>query len=136
MEFLTKEKQNGNNRLAAQDLIHPSMGGGDKAHTFVKPGKDALELLMRTVFITERQAKQFVMLYSKLVKYGFDDGINDLRALMAAKCSVGGRSRIEALMAAIEVLAPSLYTGSMKADGLKNMKNQRQREPKQENDGK
>ncbi|MDD5095173.1 MAG: hypothetical protein PHV74_12480 [Dehalococcoidia bacterium] len=114
-EILKPSNNNGHDRLAAQDLIH-AMGSGDKAHTFVKPGKDTLELLMRTVFENERQARQVVLLYSKLVKYGFEDGLADLRALLAAKCSVKGRSRMEALMAEIQVLAPSLYTNTTMND--------------------
>ncbi len=130
-------KHNGHDRLAAQDLIHAMAGGSDKAHTFVKPGKDALELLMRTVFRNERQARQVVLLYSKLVKYDFQDGIDDLRALMAANCSIGGRSRMEALMAAIEVLAPSLYTGGSNIDKqYKNLRAQQQAENKRDHDSK
>lgn len=110
-----KPANNGHDRLAAHDLIH-AMGSGNSAHTFVKPGKDTLELLMRTVFDTERQARQVVLLYSKCVKYQFEEGLADLRALLAAKCSVKGRSRFEALMAEIKVLAPSLYTNTTMSD--------------------
>ena len=126
-------KSNGNQRLAAEGLIH-AMGQGNKAYTFVKPGDNTLELLMRTVFDTEKQARQVVLLYSKLVKYGFTEGLEDLKALLAAKCSVKGRSRMEALMAEIQVLAPSLYNGVAMDDRQFKAWEKRQKKGSQEDD--
>lgn len=111
--------------VASSDLLHvfPSAG---KSRIFVNPGKDVLELLMRTVFKDDREATAAVMLFSKCQKYGFQRGLGDLKAWLAAKCSVQGRSTAMALMAETGVVAPSVLQASgnkMMKRGVKNERN-------------
>lgn len=100
-------ENSGNGKVAAQDLLHTFMPHG-KSRIFVHPGKDVLELLMRTVFASEDQAIAAVMLYDKCMKYNFKRGLEDLKALLAARCSIGGRSTSLALMAETGVVAPGV----------------------------
>jgi len=117
--------------FAASSLLQQGPGHSASA-MFVKPGKDSLELLMRTVLEDDRQATAVVLLYSKCKKYNFQRGIDDLMAWMAAKCSVKGRSTLLALQAETQILAPSLLNGSGH-DQIK--KRGRREERDQDNDG-
>ncbi len=109
MQPKTKKTEgvSGDGRLAAEDLLH-TMGGGSKTRVFVSPGKDVLELLMRTVFHDEHQAVSAVMLYDKCQHYKLTRGMEDLKALLAAKCSIQGRSTNLALMAECGIIAPGV----------------------------
>jgi len=100
-------KEAGNGKLAVEGLLH-TFGGGSKTRVFVSPGKEVLELLMRTVFHDERQAMNAVMLYDKCLRYNHRRGIEDLKALLAARCSIQGRSTALALMAEIGILSPGV----------------------------
>lgn len=114
-------------QVASSDLLHvfPSAG---KSRIFVNPGKDVLELLMRTVFKDDREATAAVMLFSKCQKYNFQRGMDDLKAWLAAKCSVQGRSTAMALMAETGVVAPSVLQASSKQmkRGVANERNERE----------
>ena len=101
------EMISGDGKVAAEDLLH-TFGGGSKTRVFVSPGKDVLELLMRTVFQDEHQAVAAVILYDKCQRYGLKRGIEDLKACLAARCSIQGRSTALALMAETGVLAPGV----------------------------
>ena len=90
------------------------LGGHNPAKVFTEPGDDAIELLMRTVFKDEKQATAAILLYSKCKKYGFQRGIDDLRALCAARCSIQGRSSAMALQALTGVVAPGYLEGESK----------------------
>lgn len=105
----TDTRNNSNGRVAAEDLLH-TMSPGNRSRIFVSPGKDTLELLMRTVFKDESQAAAAVLLYDKCVKYNFARGLDDLRAYLAAKCSLQGRSTALALMAETGVVAPGVLS--------------------------
>jgi len=94
-------------KLAIEDLLH-TMPGHSRSRIFVSPGKDVLELLMRTVFKDSKEANLAVLLYSKCMKYNHHRGLEDLKAWLAAKCSVKGRSTNLALMAETGVVAPSV----------------------------
>jgi len=100
-------KEAGNGKLAVEGLLH-SFGSGSKTRVFVSPGKEVLELLMRTVFQDERQAMAAVMLYDKCLRYNHRRGIEDLKALLAARCSIQGRSTALALMAETGLIAPGV----------------------------
>ena len=101
------EIPSGDGRLAAEDLLH-SFGGGSKTRVFVSPGKDVLELLMRTVFQDEHQAVAAVVLFDKCQRYGLKRGMDDLKAFLAARCSIQGRSTALALMAETGIIAPGV----------------------------
>ena len=101
------EIPSGDGRLAAEDLLH-SFGGGSKTRVFVSPGKDVLELLMRTVFQDEHQAVAAVVLYDKCQRYGLKRSMEDLKAFLAARCSIQGRSTALALMAETGIIAPGV----------------------------
>lgn len=123
------EKTSGDgSRLAAEDLLH-SFGGGSKTRVFVSPGKDVLELLMRTVFQDEHQAVAAVILFDKCQRYGLKRGMEDLKAFLAAKCSIQGRSTALALMAETGIIAPGVL---VKDHDLRVLK----RKGKAEQDGK
>jgi hypothetical protein len=98
---------NGHDRLAAEELLH-TFGGGSKTRIFVSPGKDLLELLMRTVFDNREQMVAAIMLYDKCRRFNFQRGMDDLKAFLAAQCSVQGRSTALALMAETGVLATGI----------------------------
>jgi hypothetical protein len=101
---------NGSDKLAAENLLH-TFTPGSRSRVFVNPGKgEVLELLMRTVFRNEQQAVAAVLLYDKCVKYAFQRGQDDLKSLLAARCSVEGRSTALALMAETGVVAPSVLS--------------------------
>lgn len=102
-----KDIGSGDGRLAAEDLLH-TFGGGSKTRVFVSPGKDVLELLMRTVFQDEHQAVAAVILYDKCQRYKLKRGMEDLKAFLAAKCSIQGRSTNLALMAETGIIAPGV----------------------------
>lgn len=124
---VTVEKQGkeaGNGKLAAENLIH-NFGGGSKTRIFVSPGKEILELLMRTVFLDERQAMSAVMLYDKCLRYNHRRGIEDLKALLAARCSIQGRSTALALMAEIGILSPGVLAKDGDLRALKRKGRQR-----------
>jgi len=97
----------GDGKVAAEDLLH-TFGGGSNTRVFVSPGKDVLELLMRTVFQDEHQAVAAVILYDKCQRYKLERGMEDLKAFLAAKCSIQGRSTALALMAETGVVAPGV----------------------------
>ena len=115
----TKEKFHD---FAAAGLLQQGPGHSSSA-MFIKPGNDSLELLMRTVFENDQQATAVVLLYSKCKKYKYQRGIDDLMALMAAKCSVKGRSTLLALQAETQILAPSLLGGAGKDQQVSKKKN-------------
>jgi len=100
----SQSKKAGNGKLATEDLIH-TFGGGSKTRVFVSPGKDTLELAMRTVFDDERQLMAAVVLYHKCRRFGIERGIEDLKVLMAMRCSKQGRSTAFALMAETGLIA-------------------------------
>ncbi len=97
----------GDGKLAAEDLLQ-TFGSHSKTRVFVSPGKDLLELLMRTVFKNEEQAVAAVLLYDKCQRFNFTRGLDDLKAYLAAMCSVQGRSTSLALMAETGVVAPGI----------------------------
>ncbi len=103
------ETTRGDGKVAAEDLLH-TFGGGNKTRVFVSPGKDVLELLMRTVFQDEHQAVAAVILYDKCQRYNLKRGMEDLKAFLAARCSIQGRSTALALMAETGVVAPGVLT--------------------------
>jgi len=100
-------KESGDGKLAAEDLLH-TFGGHSRTRVFVTPGKDVLELLMRTVFDSKEQAVAAVLLYDKCQRFNFVRGLDDLKAYLAAMCSVQGRSTALALMAETGVVAPGI----------------------------
>lgn len=100
-------RSRGNGKLAEEGLLH-TFGGGSKTRVFVSPGKDTLELAMRTVFDDDRQLMATVMLYNKCIRFNIERGIEDLKVLMAMKCSKQGRSTALALMAETGILAPGV----------------------------
>ena len=97
----------GHDILAVEELLH-TFGGGSKTRIFVSPGKDLLELFMRTVFDNREQMVAAIMLYDKCRRFNFQRGMDDLKAFLAAQCSVQGRSTALALMAETGVLAPGI----------------------------
>lgn len=96
-------------KVAAEDLL-TTYGGGSKTRPFISPGKDVLELLMRTNFRDDDQAVAAVLLYDKCLRYDLELGLEDLKAYLAAKCSVQGRSTLLALMASTGVIAPGMLS--------------------------
>jgi len=117
-ETKTQGKSSGNGKLAEEGLLN-TFGGGSKTRVFVSPGKDILELAMRTVFDDDRQIMAAVMLYNKCHRFGIDRGLEDLKVLMAMKCSKQGRSTALALMAEIGILSPGVLT---KGDDMRTLK--------------
>jgi len=109
MEFPNKKQDKGssNGKLAVEELLHV-MPGHSRSRIFVSPGKDVLELLMRTNFKDDKEANTAVLLFSKCMKYSHTRGLEDLKAWLAAKCSIKGRSTNLALMAETGVVAPSI----------------------------
>lgn len=103
------QSSDGHDRMAAEDLLH-TFGGGSKTRVFVSPGKDVLELFMRTVFDNREQMVAAIMLYDKCRRFNFQRGLDDLKAFLAAQCSVQGRSSALALMAETGVVVPGLFT--------------------------
>lgn len=101
------EIKGGNGKVAAEDLL-TTLGTGNKTYIFVNPGKNILELMMRTYFKDEDQAMAAVMLFEKCEEFNLQQGQDDLMALLAARCSVKGRSTHLALMAETGVLAPGV----------------------------
>ena len=93
--------------MAAEELLH-TFGGGSKTRVFVSPGKDVLELFMRTIFDNREQMVAAIMLYDKCRRFNFQRGLDDLKAFLAAQCSVQGRSTALALMAETGVVAPGI----------------------------
>lgn len=65
------------------------------------PGKDVLELLMRTTFDTEDEINAAVLYYHKCEEFKDEDGKRLLLSKLAAKPSLAGRSRDQLLQALV-----------------------------------
>jgi len=98
-------------KIAAQSLLHMMPGGSRSGEVFIKPAADLMDALKATVFKTPEQAIDAVLLASKCEKYKFKRGIEDLKRLCTALCSVDGRSTSFALMGETQVIAPEVLGG-------------------------
>jgi hypothetical protein len=76
---------------------------------FVHPGKDARELLMRCIFKDERERNAAVLYLAKCEEFDLPIEKGVLANWLAATTAVRGLSRRELLMAATNIIAPSLY---------------------------
>jgi hypothetical protein len=76
---------------------------------FVHPGKDPKELLMRCVLKDERERNAAVLYLAKCREFGLVEEEKVLNDWLAATTAVRGLSRRELLMAATNIIAPSLY---------------------------
>jgi len=76
---------------------------------FVEPGKEAVELFMRTVFRNEGEASNAVLYLAQCEEFGIEEGKKMLKNYLASRPSVGGRSRKELTMVGTGILAPGLY---------------------------
>jgi len=63
------------------------------------PGKDVLELLMRTTFDSEDEINAAILYYHKCEEFRDEDGKRLLLSKLAAKPSLGGKSRDQLLQA-------------------------------------
>lgn len=93
------------------------------AKELVHPGKDPLELLMRTVLKDPAEANDAVMFLHKLKKF---DLLEEYRELilgwLASRVAIKGVGRLDYLQASIGILAPVLragYGGKVGADSKK-----------------
>jgi len=89
---------------------------------FVHPGKDPKELLMRCVLKDDRERNAAVLYLAKCREFGLDEEEKVLNDWLAATTAVRGLSRRELLMAATNIVAPSLYgvrTFGKRRDGEK-----------------
>jgi len=89
---------------------------------FVHPGKGAKELLMRCVLKDDRERNAAVLYLAKCREFGLVEEEKVLNDWLAATTAVKGLSRRELLMAATNIIAPSLYgvrTFGKRRDGEK-----------------
>lgn len=108
------EKTNGAAPLS-NNLLFPFTGGSGRADIFVEPGDSIEALFMRSNFTDERAAAAHVLLYDQLREFNVVEGIETLKVHIAAKCSIKGRSRLEALQAQTDCVVPSFFGGAGKA---------------------
>lgn len=88
------------------------MGFPNAAKLLVEPGKDALELIMRTVLKDENEANDAVMFYHKLKKFDLlSEYLETLLAWLASRVAIKGLARLDFLQANVGILAPQLRTG-------------------------
>lgn len=87
------------------------------------PGKDPVELLMRTIIPDEAKANAAVLLLHRIQEFELGKDFENLVLMKLASFSgLKGMARREAVMAATGVISSALY----------DLKNQKQKEDKQE----
>lgn len=69
------------------------------AKEFVYPGKTALDMMMRTNFRNEREAKAITETMNKMEEFGDSEGMRWLLQYMAAACSINGKGQKNLLQA-------------------------------------
>lgn len=94
---------------------------------FVHPGKDPKELLMRCVLKDERERNAAVLYLAKCREFGLVEEEKVLNDWLAATTAVRGLSRRELLMAATNIIAPSLY-------GVRQWGKHKEKEPSRESE--
>ena len=72
---------------------------GSNARDLVYPGKNPRDMLMRTVFRSDRQANAFTLAMAQMEEFEDTEGQNILLNDMAARCSVDGRGQQNLLQA-------------------------------------
>ena len=72
---------------------------GSNARDLVYPGKNPRDMLMRTVFRSDRQANAFTLAMAQMEEFDDTEGQNILLNDMAARCSVDGRGQQNLLQA-------------------------------------
>jgi hypothetical protein len=92
---------------------------------FVHPGKDPKELLMRCIFKDERERNAAVLYLAKCREFNLAEEEKVLNDWLASTTAVRGLSRRELLMAATNIIAPSLY-------GVRQFGNRRGREKEEQ----
>jgi len=80
---------------------------GNLARELVHPGKDAAELLMRTNFRDDNEARDAVLFLDWCEEFNVPTEM--ARNILAARCSVQGMSRREYAQVATGIISPSLY---------------------------
>lgn len=69
------------------------------ARDLVYPGKNPRDMLMRTVFRSDKQANAFTLAMAQMEEFDDTEGQNILLNDMAARCSVDGRGQQNLLQA-------------------------------------
>jgi hypothetical protein len=87
-------------------MEQPSIG-----RELVHPGKDALEISMRTVLKNVDEAKVIMQLISWCREFDFEEGLKDIMTQLALYNSVGGYARDQFIQAITQTYRGTPYQG-------------------------
>lgn len=117
----SQNKNNGNNRpqLPSEAFMNSLVSTSEMPSVFrelLHPGKDPVELLMRTIIPDESKANAAVLLLHRIQEFDLGKPIEDLVLMKLASFSgQKGMARREAVMAATGVISSALYDLKPKA---------------------
>ena len=89
-----------------KQMDQPSVG-----RELVHPGKDALDISMRTVLKDRDESKLIMQLMSWCREFDFPEGIEDIKTQMALYNSVGGYARDQFIQAITQTYRGTTYKG-------------------------
>ncbi len=124
---MNKNKSNGNRpQLPSEQFMNSLVSNSEMPSVFrelLHPGKDPVELLMRTILPDEAKANAAVLLLHRIQEFKLGPDIERLVLMkIASFAAIKGMSRREAVMAATGVISSALY----------DLKYKKQKEDKQE----
>lgn len=79
------------------------------ARELLTAGKNDYDILLRTNFDDENQARDFVVTLAKCTKYEIHDVHDLFTCFLMARPAIKGRARMEYAQVATGIIAPSLY---------------------------
>lgn len=100
--------------------LSTNAGFQNLAGELIKPGKEPEELLMRTIFASDKQMNAILRFIDKGKRYNLGQEHEDIaRRWLAAQASRGGLGRRELAMVLTGVIAPQLWGLKASKGGLR-----------------